>query len=176
MDSLQKRLSHPSFFNGYVSLTAHTEIPNLLRSSVFDLEQDLKVLKHIDLNFTYADGKWTIAQLLQHCIDAELIFTYRALSIARDDKRIIRSFDENDYATASKNTFVKEDLLETMLTSRKLTILLFNSFKEEWLDRQAPTEIGEKLSVRSLAHILVGHWLHHKAVLASKYGVQFKLD
>jgi hypothetical protein len=69
--------------------------------------------------------------------------------------------------------YIKENLINSMLTVRKTTILLFNGFNEEWLERAAPTDLNQSISVRALGHIIIGHWRHHKNVLTNRYGIQF---
>jgi hypothetical protein len=167
------QLQHPPFFQGYVNLSGTAEMSDLLTLSLSELEKDMITLKDANFDFAYEDGKWTIAQMLQHCIDTEMIFAYRALCIARNDKRQIRSFDENEYAQESLNNYEIESLMNSMLTVRKTTLYLFNSFNKEWLERSALTDLNQSISVRALGHIIIGHWRHHKNVLTNKYGIQF---
>jgi hypothetical protein len=167
------QLQHPPFFQGYVNLSGTAELSDLLTLSLSELEEDMIRLKDANFDFGYEDDKWTIAQMLQHCIDTELIFAYRALCIARNDKRQIRSFDENEYAQESLNNYEKESLMNSMLTVRKTSLFLFNSFNNEWLERSALTDLDQTISVRALGHIIVGHWRHHKNVLTNRYGIQF---
>ncbi len=164
-------LAHPPFFNGYVSLVEPGEIKQLLTSSLVDLQHDLSCLSHVDLNYRYQEGKWDIATLLRHAIDAELIFSFRALSIARNSISTITSFDENDYAKASEYTYTFKQLSDEFINARKGSILLFNSFNQEWLQRMGKTDSGDQLSVTSIGYILIGHWLHHKEVLKKHYGI-----
>jgi hypothetical protein len=83
------------------------------------------------------------------------------------------SFDENQFADASGNSFDKNDLLEAMELSRKQNVLLFKSFDTEWLIRNNKTSSGDDMSLVSLAYIIIGHWLHHKSILTSRYGIEF---
>jgi hypothetical protein len=111
--------------------------------------------------------------LLQHRINAEQIFAYRALTIARNDKRVIRSFDENQYAKASVNVFNRQELIEAMLLAREFTYLMFKGFHPDWLNKTGLNEGNEYFSVRSIGYICIGHWFHHKKVLSSRYEVNF---
>ena len=174
MSDSHGQLQHPPFFQGYVNLSGTTELSDLFTLSLGELEEDLNALKDTNFDYAYEDGKWTIAQLLQHCIDTEMIFAFRALCIARNDKRHVRSFDENEYAQASINNYIKENLLDSMLTVRKASLLMFNSFNPKWLERSALTDLKQSISVRALGHIMIGHWRHHKNILTNRYGVKFK--
>jgi hypothetical protein len=64
-------------------------------------------------------------------------------------------------------------LIEALEISRKQNVLLFKSFKTEWLIRTNKTNSGEDMSLVSIAYIIIGHWLHHKAILITRYGVPF---
>ena len=166
-------LKHPKFFNRYIDKVAHGDLSNLLEQSLQDLQEDLSVLKDADFDFAYQRDKWSIAKLIRHCIDTELIFGYRALCIARQDPNPIMSFDENQFADASGQSFDKNALIEALEISRKQNVLLFKSFKTEWLIRTNKTNSGEDMSLVSIAYIIIGHWLHHKAILSSRYGIEF---
>jgi len=89
---------HPAFFNRYVEQVGPGKIGGLLDDSVNLLEQDLRLISKAEGTFAYAPGKWSINTLIRHCIDAEMIFAFRALSIARQDPNPIRSFEENQYS------------------------------------------------------------------------------
>lgn len=166
-------LKHPKFFNRYIDKVAHGDLSNLLEQSLQNLQEDLSVLKDADFDFAYQTDKWSIAKLIRHCIDTELIFGYRALCIARQDPNPIMSFDENQFADASGQNFDKNALIEALEISRKQNVLLFKSFKKEWLIRTNKTNSGEDMSLVSIAYIIIGHWLHHKAILSSRYGIEF---
>ncbi len=166
-------LQHPKFFNRYVEKVPHGDINQLFEQATVDLLKDLNALKKVDFTYSYQDDKWSVAKLIRHCIDTEVIFGYRALCIARKDPNPIVSFDENHFADASNTDFIKEDLLEAMAIARKQNLLLFRSFDANWMIRTNKTQSGEDMSLISLAYIIIGHWLHHKNILASRYGIDF---
>jgi len=166
-------IRHPAFFNRYVEQVGSGNISSLLDDSVNLLEQDLSIISNVDGTFSYAPGKWSINTLIRHCIDAEMIFAYRALSIARLDPHPIRSFEENQYAIESEKTYDLQLLVREFIHVRSSTALLFNGFHEDWLNRTAKTDNGEQMSLLSIGYIIVGHWLHHRKILQTRYGVQF---
>lgn len=166
-------LQHPKFFNRYVNKVEHGDLNLLLENSYLALLGDLKSLEPVDFSFSYQPEKWSIAKLMRHCIDTEIIFGYRALCIARNDHNPIMSFDENKFADASESNFVKEDLLNEMALVRKQQLLLYKSFDTKWLIRSNKTESGENMSLISVAYIIIGHWLHHKHILATRYNIKF---
>ena len=164
-------IRHPAFFNRYVEQVGAGKISDLLETSVNLLEQDLQIISKTEGTFTYAPGKWSINTLIRHCIDAEMIFAFRALSIARQDHHPIRSFEENQYAIASEKAYDLEMLVQEFIHVRSATALLFKGFNEDWLGRTAITDNGEQMSLLSIGYIIVGHWLHHRKILQTRYGV-----
>lgn len=171
MDKISSAIRHPAFFNRYVEQVETSEISGLLEASVDMLIKDLSVIATIDSTFAYAPGKWSINTLIRHCIDAEMIFAYRALSIARKDPHPIRSFEENQYAIESEKPYDVQSLVKEFTHVRTATALLFKSFDEEWLGRTAITDNGEQMSLLSIGYIIIGHWLHHRKILQTRYGV-----
>jgi hypothetical protein len=130
------------------------------------------VLKNVSLekqNYAYAKGKWTLKELIQHVIDTERVFNYRAMCFARNDKTSLPGFD-HDLFINNANIDARDyaDLLTEMAVLRESTILLFKSFSDEALLR-----IGlgseNKMSVRALGYLFSGHQLHHLNVVKELY-------
>ncbi len=117
----------------------------------------------------YAPGKWSIREVVGHIIDAERMFSMRAMAFARGDRSHFPSFDENAYAAASgADRRALADLAEELSAVRRSTLLLLGSFEEETWDRRG-TASGYEFTVRSLAWIMAGHSRHHRGVLAERY-------
>ncbi len=117
----------------------------------------------------YAPGKWTLKEVLGHLIDDERIFAYRALCVARSDKRPLAGFDEKEYVAATtfeSRTFAQ--LLREYKVVRESTVAFFESLTpEEWLRRGVVN--GYEASVRGLAFHVAGHELHHLRVVRERY-------
>ncbi|WP_298316075.1 DinB family protein [uncultured Aquimarina sp.] len=121
------------------------------------------------LTYAYAEGKWTIAEVLQHIIDTERIFSYRALRFARNDKSPLIGFDQDEYVPNSNaNNYSRQELIEDFEAARNNSIGLFKSFTQNML-----TEIGEAsgspMSVRAIGYVLSGHQKHHLHVIKDRY-------
>ena len=117
----------------------------------------------------YAEGKWTIKEVLQHVIDAERIFAYRALRFARNDRTALASFEENDYVPEAR--VARRDMRQLMGEHdavRLATLELFRSFDDEMLLRTGIAS-GVTMSVRGLGWIIAGHALHHLHVINVRY-------
>ena len=131
-----------------------------------DLLSTLPEEKHL---YRYAEGKWTIKELMQHCIDAERIFNYRALRFARNDKTELKGFEQDDFnemANANDRDF--RELLAEFHAVRTSTIVLYRSFTNEMLQRIG-TASGNLMSVRALGYLTVGHLNHHLKVFQERY-------
>jgi uncharacterized damage-inducible protein DinB len=117
----------------------------------------------------YADGKWSVAQLLGHVCDAERIFAYRILRFARGDTTPLASFDENAYADSDAvEDRGLDDLLDEFRAVRAASIALLRGLSNEaW--RRAGTASGVRCTVRGCAWILAGHAAHHEAILRERY-------
>ncbi|MDE2984237.1 MAG: DinB family protein [Gemmatimonadota bacterium] len=117
----------------------------------------------------YAPGKWSVREVVGHVIDAERMFSVRAMAFARGDRSHFPSFDENAYAAASgAGRRPLADLAGELSAVRTATLLLLKSFGEEIWDRRG-TASGYVFTVRSLAWIMAGHSRHHRRVLVERY-------
>ena len=145
-----------------------------------DLYEDLEISLHDFIRFVqdipmdkfdyrYAEGKWTIKEIIQHVIDTERIFAYRALRISRNDKTPLPGFDENDYvANTSGNERHLQSLLTELSIVRQSTLVLFKSFSDEQLKRVGVAS-NHEVSVRAIGFIIIGHQKHHQYVFQERY-------
>ncbi|WP_320814826.1 DinB family protein [Flavobacterium sp.] len=143
-------------------------IDGLIQQSIIVVEF-FKSIPDSKLNYRYSEGKWTIKDILLHLIDAERIFAYRALRIARNDKTALSGFEENDYVIeALAGNRSMSSLLEEYKMVRNSTICLFKSFSIDQLKR-----IGEasncSVSVRAIGVIIQGHEKHHLEIIKERY-------
>lgn len=157
------------YYETYISKAGSLTIKDGLKSNADLIVSFLESIPPEKHDFRYDVGKWTIKEVLQHIIDTERIFTYRALCIARRDKTQFPGYEQDDYAaTCSANDRTMKSLIDEYKAVRAASINLFNSFSEEML-----TEIGtasnSSLSPRAVAFILIGHENHHCAVLKERY-------
>ncbi len=120
-------------------------------------------------DYAYAEGKWTVKELLQHIIDSERVFTYRMLRLSRKDAYNFPGFDENKFSANAHATLrTLADLQEEFTLTRKSTDLFLRSLTEEDL-LQKGTANNYEMVVNSLAFIIFGHVQHHINMLNEKY-------
>lgn len=128
--------------------------------------QDIPLDKY---DYRYAEGKWTIKDIIQHLIDVERVFTYRALRFSRNDNIQLPGFDENTYAdNAFANNRSIKDLLTEIAIVRQSTLALFKTFKEEELLKMGKASERD-ISVRAIGFIIIGHQNHHLNVFKERY-------
>ncbi|TAE85406.1 MAG: DinB family protein [Bacteroidetes bacterium] len=121
------------------------------------------------LTYRYDVGKWSIPEIIQHLMDSERVFAYRALRIARGDKSENPGYDENMFAVNSKaSTRNMIDMVREFSLLRASTIELFKSFSDEDLT-QIGFANGYEVTPAALAYAIIGHERHHIAVIEDKY-------
>ncbi|NDP26983.1 MAG: DinB family protein [Flavobacterium sp.] len=145
---------------------------NLMEELEISLHDFIKFVQNIPMDkfdYRYAEGKWTIKDIIQHIIDAERIFGYRALRISRNDKTPLLGFEENDYVeNTNANGRSIQDLLTEFSAVRHSHLLLFKSFSEEQLLRLGIAS-NHTISVRALGFLIIGHLKHHQRVFQERY-------
>ena len=160
---------YASFFEPYISLVKNDNIQQALSASLPQMESFLSSIPESKSDYAYAENKWTVKQVLQHGIDSERVFAYRAMCIARGEKQPLPSFDENQYAEkAPVQHRSLKGLTEELLLQRRSTILLFEHLTEEMLNIRGIAS-GKPITALSLGYITIGHWLHHQQILAERY-------
>jgi uncharacterized damage-inducible protein DinB len=129
----------------------------------------LRFLPEDRLLYRYAEGKWTIKEVLLHVVDDERIYAYRALRFARDDKTELPGFEQDDYVPVSgANERSIEDLLCELEAVRQATIQLYRGLPEEALLRSGIAN-GNRASVRALGYHIAGHEAHHLRLIRERY-------
>ena len=120
-------------------------------------------------DFAYAPGKWTLKEVVSHVIDAERVFGYRALRIARADQTPLPGFDENSWVpnSGAKQRTLR-DLVGEFQAVRGATVALFRHLPPDALTRTG-TANNNPVSVRALAWIVAGHALHHEGLIRERY-------
>lgn len=160
---------YAQFYAGYIQALDNVELLEELEICVHDFIRFVQNIPMDKFDFRYAEGKWTIKDIIQHLIDVERVFSYRALRIARNDATSLPGFDENFYVTnANANTRSIQELLSELALVRQSTLFLFKSFTSAQLGKIG-TASDRKVSVRAIGFILIGHQKHHQEVFRERY-------
>jgi hypothetical protein len=157
------------YFEKYIKLTSGDDVRQVLENSMEPIKKFLFSLPEDKAAHAYADGKWTMRQLLQHMIDTERVFAYRAMSISRGEQQPLPGFDENLYAENAKAEGLSlQELSEEFLLLRKSSVLLFSNMSNEGLTRFGIAS-DYRVNPNAIGFMLVGHALHHKQIITERY-------
>jgi hypothetical protein len=168
MISRNDLIAGESFF-AYINLVKEEDIVSALEKNTKSFRKLLKNIPRKKINYSYAEGKWTLKEMLQHIIDAERVFAYRALTFARKDAAQLPGFDENEWAITSKAVKRKwNDLVDEFDFLRAATEFMFRSFDEEQL-----LNIGiansKPMNGAALGFVCAGHVQHHMNIIKERY-------
>lgn len=153
----------------YVAAVPDGDVLAMLKKQLGETARLLSRLGEKRSRHRYAPGKWSIREVIGHLIDAERVFTYRALTFARADRTALPGFDENMWASASNaDSRTLKSLLEELKAIRAATLALFHGFTEEQLARTGIAS-GHQVSVRGLLYVTTGHERHHLRILRERY-------
>ncbi len=159
----------PQFYQRYIDAIDYDDlIPALINGGNVTVEL-LRSIPEATADYRYAEGKWSIREVVSHMMDAERVFCYRALTFARNDKTELPGFDENAWAleaNAGGRRLYK--LIEGYVNLRASTVDLFGSFSAEMLERTG-TASGVLISVNTFGFLISGHEKHHYNVLEERY-------
>lgn len=159
----------PEYYHKYIQLVDDAPLYEIFENGGIDLYlEHIEKLEDLD-DFNYAEGKWTVKEIIQHLIDTERVFAYRAMRFARKDETNLPGFDENQYAanaTVSKRKLA--GLLEEYQLLRLANAYLFNQFTDEELARTGVAN-GNQISVGAIGYICIGHAIHHFNVIQERY-------
>ena len=160
------------YFDRYVVRVPESDILAVLGSQKKEFTTLLSTVGKDQEGYRYAEGKWSIRQVVGHVIDAERVFGYRAVCIARGETTPLPSFDENPYAEAAGSDDVPlAELLMEFRSIRESHELMFRHFPPQAWQRMGHAG-GSPATPRAIAYIMAGHARHHAAVLAERYLVR----
>ncbi len=157
------------YYSRYIDLVPDGDLLATLRGQLDDTLGLVRGLAEEHGGHRYAPGKWNIREVMNHVIDTERIFAYRAMRIARGDRTPIEGFDENAYAAAANaDARTLAGLADEWWHVRRGNVLFLGSLDADRLTRRG-TANGAEVSVRALAWIMAGHERHHVALLRERY-------
>lgn len=163
------RSEYDPYYENYVSLVDDRDIIDTLASQPTILRDLLTAVPEEKGSFAYADGKWSIKEVLGHLIDGERMFAYRLLRISRGDQTPIEGFEQDGYIeNAHSNDRSFADLLEEFSLLRRANMIFFNNLRDEAWSRVG-TANNVRISVRALVYIMAGHIEHHLGILRERY-------
>jgi uncharacterized damage-inducible protein DinB len=174
MKNLQKpeTTEYAPFYGTYINKLPETDILTLLSEQVEEVLATCSSATEAEAEKPYAEGKWSLKELLQHMIDTERIMTYRALCFSRGERHSLPGFEENEYAENSDaNRRNLSDILDEYRLNRQSTLALIKSFSPEMVLKTGNAN-GNPVSVRAVIWMIAGHESHHLGIIKSRYLLQ----
>ena len=161
---------YAAFYEKYVSLVTEADVVAALAAQLDEMLAFLRSIPEAQAGVTHPPYTWTVKDVVGHLTDGERVFAYRALRFARGDATPLPGFDENAYAPAADYSRLPlADVVGEFEAVRRASVSLFRN-----LPTAAWTRGGEandnRVTVRALAYILVGHVRHHTAILRKRLG------
>ena len=164
-----KETDYAPYYQQYIDTVKEDDIMLALNKQINTCLEFLKTIPEEKKTHAYAEGKWTIAELLGHVIDTERIMTFRALWFARNDPAPLPGFEQDDFIKyANFNQRILQSLIEEWAQLRKSNNILFASFDEDALQRRGVAS-NKQVTVLALLFIIVGHMNHHLDILKERY-------
>ena len=162
---------HAPYFERYISLIEGDDPVQALEAQVAAF-QALAGLPEDQAGHRYAEGKWSVREVLGHVIDTERVFGYRAMRIARGDQTPLPGFDENSFAEAAGHDACPlSELVDELVLLRRSHVLLFRHLPSEAWTRLGVSN-ANPTSSRALAFMMAGHVAHHLNILRDRYGIE----
>jgi hypothetical protein len=167
--SLPSKGEYPPYYETYISKLAEANFSDLLLKQIKQLKTLLSSKPAGWENTPYAPGKWSPKEVLGHCIDTERIMTFRALCIARGEKKLLPGFDQDPYVVQGQfNAVALDDLLADFELQRQAILSMVQTFPEASFEEIGSAN-GNPMSTRALLWIIPGHFMHHFEVLQQAY-------
>lgn len=157
------------FYRRYIDACIALDLADALDSSWVAFADLVARIPEERGNHRYADGKWTVRDVLQHVIDTERVMAYRALRFARNDATPLPGFEEEDWARSARTADrALKGLLAEADAQRRSTRALFGTMSPEELMRTGVAN-GQACSARAAGWIIAGHMLHHVRIINERY-------
>lgn len=159
----------PDHYHHYFNFIESNDLLQELEKSKRITETLFSAIDPEKENYAYDVDKWTIKEVLQHIIDCERVFCYRAFRLSRFDSTELSGFDENQYIDTIDLTSISlSDLLDEYLNVRTVTIGLYKTMTDNMLDFKG-TANNAVFTARSIGFMCIGHNLHHCKLIQTRY-------
>jgi uncharacterized damage-inducible protein DinB len=160
---------YDEYFQRYIDLVTEDDIVAALDAQVHETSTLLGAINEEQAAHRYEAGKWSMKQVVGHIVDAERVFAYRALCIARGDRGSLPGFDEQSFGeNGGFDARAMNDLADELATVRRSTVMMLRGLSDEAWARSGVAN-DTPISVRALAFIMLGHERHHLRVLRERY-------
>ena len=164
-----KEGDYNSYYKTYIDKLGEADLLSMLKKQSENFPNFMASIPKDKLGYSYAEGKWTISEALQHIIDTERVFQYRAFRFSRNDKTALPGFEQDDFVPESgANTKSIQAMINEYKSVRAATISLYESFDESIMHRVG-TASNSPMSVGAIGLITCGHQRHHRDIIRERY-------
>ncbi|MBI2428964.1 MAG: DinB family protein [Ignavibacteriales bacterium] len=134
----------------------------VLSSTVKKIRKLVKKTKKKALYKKPEPNKWSVAEIVAHLAETELVMGWRYRSIAEKNEVRIQSFEQDDWAKNSRyeksDIFVMLDLYETL---RNANLSFIKGLPKEKLENFGMHEERGKETILHITRLEAGHDLNH---------------
>lgn len=163
------------YYQGYMdTLPDEVDIFDFLKGQHTEFVSYVSRYSPVDLDFRYAEGKWSRREVIGHCLDVERLMTFRGFTFLRGDRNSLPGFEQDDYvANGDFDVRSLESLIAEFNGLRISAIELFSTLetRPEKL-KLSGIATGKEFTVKALVFIIAGHLQHHLNILKTKYDSQ----
>jgi uncharacterized damage-inducible protein DinB len=164
-----KKHEYNPYYGTYIEALGEADLLATLKKQRKNFPKFIGSIPEDKLHYAYAEGKWTIAEVLTHILDTERVFQYRALRFARNDETPLPGFDQDAYVPHSAgNKRSVKDFVKEYKAIRRSTIALYKTFDDTALGRKGVAS-NSPMSVAALGFIMCGHQRHHRNIIRERY-------
>lgn len=166
--NLLKSDDYPAIYDNYIE-NVQGDVMDELQNQLESFPKFISEIPKDKELFSYAEGKWTVKEILCHIVDTERVMSYRALRFARNDMTALASFEQDEFVTFGRhNEREIHSIIEEFKHLRTANIALFKTFNEIELSRKGMAS-DRLISVLAFIYVIAGHLNHHKFILQQKY-------
>jgi len=163
-----KSEEYPAIFEPYIE-TIIGDVKDELNLQLEEFPSFILSIPEDKGQYTYAEDKWTIKEVLCHVLDTERVMAYRALRFARNDMTALAPFEQDEFVTnARHNDRQLESIAQEFIHLRKCNLAFFDTLNDNELSRKGMAS-DRLISVRALMYIIAGHLNHHRIILQERY-------
>jgi uncharacterized damage-inducible protein DinB len=160
---------YPPYYGTYIGQVTENDVLPVLVAQRESTARFLATISESRAGYRYAEGKWSVREVIGHLSDCERVFAYRLLCFARADQTPLPGFDENHYVPAGQ--FERRslgDIAAEFSAVRDATLALVRSLDPAAVARRGVAN-GKSISVGALAWVIAGHEIHHLKVIRERY-------
>ncbi|WP_409295555.1 DinB family protein [Peribacillus sp. SCS-26] len=157
------------YYAGYIELVPDGNLLEILKEQMDLTIELLNGITEEQALYRYAEGKWSLKEIIGHIADTERVMCHRILTIARGDRTELPGYDVNEYVKhASFDSHPLEDLKKNLMAVRESAIHLIKTLPPDAMTRRS-TANNHEVTVRALIAIIAGHERHHLRLIKERY-------